>query len=54
MDVRVGSVGIAASRRSKLLESLDGYHSALDLPIVRVLADADASSIGAVVQAAAP
>ena len=54
MDVRIGSVGIAASRRSELLETLAGYHSALDLPIVRVLADADASSIGAVSHAAAP
>ena len=54
MDVRVGSVGIAASRRSKLLKTLAEYHSALDLPIVRVLADADASSISAVTHAAAP
>ena len=54
MDVRIGSVGIAASRRSELLETLAGYHSALDLPIVRVLADADASSISAVTHAAAP
>jgi alkanesulfonate monooxygenase SsuD/methylene tetrahydromethanopterin reductase-like flavin-dependent oxidoreductase (luciferase family) len=54
MDVRIGSVGIAASRRSKLLETLAAYHSALDLPIVRVLADADASSIRALTHAAAP
>lgn len=54
MDVRIGSVGIAASRRSKLLEPLAAYQSALDLPIVRVLADADASSLSRVADAAAP
>jgi alkanesulfonate monooxygenase SsuD/methylene tetrahydromethanopterin reductase-like flavin-dependent oxidoreductase (luciferase family) len=52
MDVPVGSVGIAASQRSELLESLAPYQSALDLPIVRVLADAD--SLSAVTDAAAP
>ena len=54
MDVAVGSVGIEASERSDLLEALAPYHSALDLPIVRVLADADASSLSAVADAAAP
>ena len=54
MDVAVGSVGIEASQRSDLLEALAPYHSALDLPIVRVLADADATSLGAVADAAAP
>ena len=54
MDVAVGSVGIAASQRSDLLEALAPYHSALDLPIVRVLADADATSLSAVADAAAP
>ena len=54
MNVPVGSVGIAASQRSDLLEALAPYHSALDLPIVRVLADADATSLGAVTDAAAP
>jgi alkanesulfonate monooxygenase SsuD/methylene tetrahydromethanopterin reductase-like flavin-dependent oxidoreductase (luciferase family) len=52
MDVPVGSVGIAASQRSDLLEALTPYHSALDLPIVRVLADAGA--LRAVADAAAP
>jgi hypothetical protein len=42
MNVAVGSVGIAASQRSDTLEALAPYHSALDLPIVRVLADGDA------------
>jgi alkanesulfonate monooxygenase SsuD/methylene tetrahydromethanopterin reductase-like flavin-dependent oxidoreductase (luciferase family) len=54
MDVAVGSVGIEASQRSDLLEALAPYHSALDLPIVRVLAEADAASLGAVADAAAP
>jgi alkanesulfonate monooxygenase SsuD/methylene tetrahydromethanopterin reductase-like flavin-dependent oxidoreductase (luciferase family) len=54
MNVAVGSVGIEASRRSDLLEALAPYHSALDLPIVRVLADADATSLSAVADAAAP
>jgi alkanesulfonate monooxygenase SsuD/methylene tetrahydromethanopterin reductase-like flavin-dependent oxidoreductase (luciferase family) len=54
MDVAVGSVGIAASQRSDLLEALAPYHSALDLPIVRVLADADATLLSAVTAAAAP
>jgi alkanesulfonate monooxygenase SsuD/methylene tetrahydromethanopterin reductase-like flavin-dependent oxidoreductase (luciferase family) len=54
MDVAVGSVGIAASKRSDLLEALAPYHSALDLPIVRVLADADAALLSAVAEAAAP
>jgi alkanesulfonate monooxygenase SsuD/methylene tetrahydromethanopterin reductase-like flavin-dependent oxidoreductase (luciferase family) len=54
MRVPVGSVGIAASQRPDLLEALAPYHSALDLPIVRVLADPDASLLGAVTDAAAP
>jgi alkanesulfonate monooxygenase SsuD/methylene tetrahydromethanopterin reductase-like flavin-dependent oxidoreductase (luciferase family) len=54
MDVAVGSVGIAASKRSDLLEALAPYHSVLDLPIVRVLADADATLLSAVADAAAP
>ena len=54
MDVPVGSVGIAASQRSDLLESLAPYHSALDLPIVRVLADSDANLLNAIADSAAP
>jgi hypothetical protein len=52
MDLPVGSVGIAASDRSDLLEALAPYHSALDLPIVRVLADA--TLLSAVADTAAP
>jgi alkanesulfonate monooxygenase SsuD/methylene tetrahydromethanopterin reductase-like flavin-dependent oxidoreductase (luciferase family) len=52
MNVAVGSVGIAAAQRSDLLEALTPYHSALDLPIVRVLAEA--GSLRAVADAAAP
>jgi alkanesulfonate monooxygenase SsuD/methylene tetrahydromethanopterin reductase-like flavin-dependent oxidoreductase (luciferase family) len=54
MAVPVGSVGIAASQRSDLLEALTPYHSALDLAIVRVPADADATLLSAVTDAAAP
>ena len=54
MGVPVGSVGIAASQRSELLDALAAYQSALDLPIVRVLAEADASLLSAVTEAAAP
>ncbi len=52
MDVPAGSVGIAASQRSDLLEALAPYHSALDLTIVRLLAQA--GSLRAVAEAAAP
>jgi hypothetical protein len=54
MNVAVGSVGIAASERSDILEALAPYHSALDLPIVRVLADGHATALRAVADAASP
>jgi alkanesulfonate monooxygenase SsuD/methylene tetrahydromethanopterin reductase-like flavin-dependent oxidoreductase (luciferase family) len=54
MNAPVGTVGIATSQRSELLEALAPYQSALDLPIVRVLAEADARSLSAVTGAAAP
>jgi alkanesulfonate monooxygenase SsuD/methylene tetrahydromethanopterin reductase-like flavin-dependent oxidoreductase (luciferase family) len=54
MDVPVGSVGIAASQRSEVIDALAPYHSALDLPIVRVLAHADPDSLNTVTDAAAP
>jgi alkanesulfonate monooxygenase SsuD/methylene tetrahydromethanopterin reductase-like flavin-dependent oxidoreductase (luciferase family) len=54
MGVPLGSVGIAASQRSEVMDALAPYHSALDLPIVRVLADADATLLNAVTEAAAP
>ena len=54
MDVPLGSVGVAASTRPEAHEKLVPYQSALDLPIVRVLADSDATSLTAVADAAAP
>ena len=54
MNVPLGSVGVAASTRPEVHAKLAPYQSALDLPIVRVLADPDAPSLGAVVNAAAP
>lgn len=54
MDVPVGSVGVAASTRPEAREQLAPYQSALDLPIVRVLATRDAASLTAVADAAAP
>jgi alkanesulfonate monooxygenase SsuD/methylene tetrahydromethanopterin reductase-like flavin-dependent oxidoreductase (luciferase family) len=54
MDVPLGSVGVAASTRPEVDEKLAPYQSALDLPIVRVLANADATSLTAVADAAAP
>jgi alkanesulfonate monooxygenase SsuD/methylene tetrahydromethanopterin reductase-like flavin-dependent oxidoreductase (luciferase family) len=54
MNVALGSVGVAAATRPEIQEALAAYQSALDLPIVRVLADADAASLAAVADAAAP
>ncbi len=54
MDVQLGSVGVAASARSEVLDGLAPYHSALDLPIARVLADYDATSLSAAAMAGAP
>jgi alkanesulfonate monooxygenase SsuD/methylene tetrahydromethanopterin reductase-like flavin-dependent oxidoreductase (luciferase family) len=54
MDVPLGSVGVAASARPEVQARLAAYQPALDLPIVRVLANADASSLTAVADAAAP
>jgi alkanesulfonate monooxygenase SsuD/methylene tetrahydromethanopterin reductase-like flavin-dependent oxidoreductase (luciferase family) len=54
MDVPPGSVGVAASTPPEVHERLGPYQSALDLPIVRVLANADATSLTAVADAAAP
>jgi alkanesulfonate monooxygenase SsuD/methylene tetrahydromethanopterin reductase-like flavin-dependent oxidoreductase (luciferase family) len=54
MDVPLGSVGVAASTPPEVHERLGPYQSALDLPIVRVLANADATSLAAVADAAAP
>jgi alkanesulfonate monooxygenase SsuD/methylene tetrahydromethanopterin reductase-like flavin-dependent oxidoreductase (luciferase family) len=54
MDVPLGSVGVAASTRLAVHDRLAPYQTALDLPIVRVLARADATSLTAVADAAAP
>ena len=54
MDAPLGSVGIAVSQRSEVIDALAPYHSALDLPIVRVLAHADPDSLHTVADAAAP
>jgi alkanesulfonate monooxygenase SsuD/methylene tetrahydromethanopterin reductase-like flavin-dependent oxidoreductase (luciferase family) len=54
MDVPLGSVGVAATTRPEVHEKLAPYQSALDLPIVRVLANVDATSLTAVADAAAP
>jgi alkanesulfonate monooxygenase SsuD/methylene tetrahydromethanopterin reductase-like flavin-dependent oxidoreductase (luciferase family) len=54
MNAPLGAVGIAASQRSEVVQAFTAYHAALDLPIVRVLADADATSLLDVTDAAAP
>ncbi len=54
MTVPLGSVGVAASTRPEVRARLAPYQSALDLPIVRVLASPDAASLTAVADAAAP
>jgi alkanesulfonate monooxygenase SsuD/methylene tetrahydromethanopterin reductase-like flavin-dependent oxidoreductase (luciferase family) len=54
MDVRLGSVGVAASARPGVLDGLAPYHAALDLPIARLLTDQDATSLTAAAVAAAP
>jgi alkanesulfonate monooxygenase SsuD/methylene tetrahydromethanopterin reductase-like flavin-dependent oxidoreductase (luciferase family) len=54
MDVPLGGVGIAAPAPPEVPGRLAPYQSALDLPIVRVLANADARSLAAVAEAAAP
>jgi alkanesulfonate monooxygenase SsuD/methylene tetrahydromethanopterin reductase-like flavin-dependent oxidoreductase (luciferase family) len=54
MDVPLGSVGVAAAARPGVLDGLAPYHTALDLPIARLLADRDATSLRAAAVAAAP
>jgi alkanesulfonate monooxygenase SsuD/methylene tetrahydromethanopterin reductase-like flavin-dependent oxidoreductase (luciferase family) len=54
MDVPLGSVGIAAPGRPGVVDALQAYGSAVDLPIARVLADLDITSLVAVAEAAAP
>jgi alkanesulfonate monooxygenase SsuD/methylene tetrahydromethanopterin reductase-like flavin-dependent oxidoreductase (luciferase family) len=54
MNVPLGTVGVTASTPPEVGDRLAPYQSALDLPIVRVLANADATSLTAVADAAAP
>jgi alkanesulfonate monooxygenase SsuD/methylene tetrahydromethanopterin reductase-like flavin-dependent oxidoreductase (luciferase family) len=54
MEVPLGSVGVAASARPGVLDGLAPYHSALDLPIARLLTDQDPTSLTAAAVAAAP
>jgi alkanesulfonate monooxygenase SsuD/methylene tetrahydromethanopterin reductase-like flavin-dependent oxidoreductase (luciferase family) len=54
IDAQPGSVGIAASTPRDVHAKLAPYQSALDLPIVRALANPDATSLAAVADAAAP
>lgn len=54
IDVPLGTVGVAASARPDVVEGLEPYQSALDLPIVRVLANRDATALTEVADAAAP
>jgi alkanesulfonate monooxygenase SsuD/methylene tetrahydromethanopterin reductase-like flavin-dependent oxidoreductase (luciferase family) len=54
MDVPLGSVGVTGPTRPEVRRGLAPYQAALDLPIVRVLANPDATSLTAVADAAAP
>jgi alkanesulfonate monooxygenase SsuD/methylene tetrahydromethanopterin reductase-like flavin-dependent oxidoreductase (luciferase family) len=54
MNAPLGSVGVAASTRREVRERLAAYQTTLDLPIVRVLAASDSTSLTAVADAAAP
>ncbi len=54
MDVPLGAVGVAGSTRQDVVEALAPYRSALDLPIVRVLARDDLAALVDVAEAAAP
>jgi alkanesulfonate monooxygenase SsuD/methylene tetrahydromethanopterin reductase-like flavin-dependent oxidoreductase (luciferase family) len=54
MDTPLGSVGVAAATRSEVLDGLAPYDAAVDLPIVRLLAEESATSLRAAALAAAP
>jgi alkanesulfonate monooxygenase SsuD/methylene tetrahydromethanopterin reductase-like flavin-dependent oxidoreductase (luciferase family) len=54
MNVPLGSVGVAGSARPDVREGMAPYQSSLDLPIARLLAAPDATSLGAAAVAAAP
>jgi alkanesulfonate monooxygenase SsuD/methylene tetrahydromethanopterin reductase-like flavin-dependent oxidoreductase (luciferase family) len=54
MNAPLGTVGVAAAARDEAMDGLAPYQEALDLPIVRVLADRDPVALAAVAEAAAP
>ncbi len=54
MNVSLGSVGVAAATRTEVLRKFAPYHAALDLPIVRLLADSDPTALDTAAAAAAP
>ncbi len=54
MDVPLGSVGVAAATRTEAVDKLAPYDAALDLPIARLVADPDLTSLYAAAAAAAP
>ena len=54
MDAPPGSVGVAGSAHEDVVNALGPYRSAVDLAIVRVLAEADLASLLPVAEAAAP
>ena len=54
MNAPPGTVGVAGSAHHDVADALAPYHSAVDLPIVRVLAGDDLASLLDVAEAAAP
>jgi alkanesulfonate monooxygenase SsuD/methylene tetrahydromethanopterin reductase-like flavin-dependent oxidoreductase (luciferase family) len=54
MGVPLGSVGVAAATRTEALEELAPYHAALDLPIARLVASPNPTSLKTAATAAAP
>ena len=54
MDAPLGAVGVAGSARQDVHDAMAPYRSALDLPIVRVLAGDDLAALVEVAEAAAP
>jgi alkanesulfonate monooxygenase SsuD/methylene tetrahydromethanopterin reductase-like flavin-dependent oxidoreductase (luciferase family) len=54
MGVPLGSVGVVGAARSDVRDALAPYQAALELPIVRVLADRNETALEAVARAAAP
>jgi hypothetical protein len=54
MNAPLGTVGVSGSARADVVEALTPHRSAVDLPIVRVLAGNDLASLLGVAEAAAP